>query len=572
MTDAPPLADAACVNIASTLAEAARRTPYRPAVVAVDGRAPGGRLRYVHLTFGALAESSDRLAWGLKEIGVERGMRTILLVRPGLEFFELLFALFKVGAVPVIVDPGMGLQRMLACYRSTRPQAMIGIPRAHAFRILFRKHFREIRIRVTVGRRWFWGGQTLRSLSRAGRGPFPAAATAADEPAAILFTTGSTGPVKGAVYTHGGFAAQLRAVGRELAFGPEEKDLSTFPLFALFYPALGVTAVIPPIDPTRPAKADPALLVEVMENQGVTNLFASPVLLERLSRFCSDRGLGLAFLKRVISAGAPVPPAAVAGVRPLLAPSAEVLTPYGATEAVPVAVIRDAEILHETRALTERGYGICVGTPVEGIELRVLRIRDEPIPRWDEALVLPPGEIGEIVVRGAHVSPGYFENPQADALHKIADGEGGYWHRMGDVGWIDRKGRLWFCGRKSHRVVTSTGTLFTVPCEGIFNTHPLVRRSALVGVGPSGHQVPVLCVELHKTTRRVRRKIVREELLDLARRHEMTRPIRTVLFHRAFPVDIRHNAKIQREDLAAWAARRLKMKSARRRGRKATLP
>ncbi len=571
MTD-PPAADAPGANIASTLGEAARSSPYKPAVVATAGRSPDGRLRYAHLTFAALEESSDRLAWGLKEIGLDRGIRTILLVGPSLEFFEILFALFKVGAVPVIVDPGMGLRRMLACYRSTRPQAMIGIPRAHAFRSLFRKPFRDVRIRVTVGRRWFWGGRTLRSLYRTGRGPFPPAPTAPDEPAAILFTTGSTGPVKGAVYTHGGFAAQLRAVGRELPFGPEEKDLSTFPLFALFYPALGVTAVLPPLDPRRPAKADPALLVEVMANQGVTNLFASPALLERLAEFCADRGLRLPFLRRVISAGAPVPPAVVAGVRPLLASSAEILTPYGATEAVPVAVIRDAEILTETRPLTERGYGICVGTPVPGIEVRILRIRDEPIPYWDDALELPAGEIGEIVVRGAHVSPCYFENPQADALHKVADGEGGFWHRMGDLGWIDRKGRLWFCGRKSHRVITSSGTLFTVPCEGIFNTHPLVRRSALVGVGPSGHQVPVLCVELRKTRRRVRREVVREDLLDLARRHEMTRSIRTVLFHRSFPVDIRHNAKIRREDLASWAAGRMKMKSARGRGRKAMSP
>jgi len=561
----PLFADADCANIALTLGEAARRTPYKPAVTAAAGRGPDGRLRYAHLTFRALEESSDRLAWGFQDLGLACGMRTILLVRPGLEFFEILFALFKVGAVPVVVDPGMGLERMLACYEATRPQAMIAPPRAHALRLFFRSRFRGVRIRVAVGGRWGWGGKRLATLRRPGRGPFPVAAVGPAEPAAILFTTGSTGPVKGAVYTHGGFAAQLRAVARELSFGQEEKDLSTFPLFALFYPALGVTAVIPPLDPRQPAKADPGLLLEVMEDQGVTNLFVSPVLLERLCEFSSARGIRLPFLRRVISAGAPVPPRVVEAARPLLDPSAAILTPYGATEAVPVAVIGDADILAETRALTDRGYGICVGRPVAGIEARILQIRDEPIPRWEEGLELPAGEIGEIAVRGAHVSPAYFENPRADALHKIDDGAGGFWHRMGDLGWVDRRGRLWFCGRKSHRVVTSSGTLFTVPCEGIFNTHPLVRRSALVGVGPPGHQVPVLIVELRKTSRRIRRAVVAEELLDLAGRHEMTRPIRTVLFRDSFPVDIRHNAKIQREALAAWAARRMRMKSARSR-------
>jgi acyl-coenzyme A synthetase/AMP-(fatty) acid ligase len=129
---------------------------------------------------------------------------------------------------------------------------------------------------------------------------------------------------------------------------------------------------------------------------------------------------------------------------------------------------------------------------------------------------------------------------------------------MGDLGWMDKKGRIWFCGRKSQRVVTSTETLYTVPCESIFNTHPLVHRSALVGVGPSNHQVPVICIELKKGKGRIHRRTVKTELLELAARNDMTRDIRTILFHDSFPVDIRHNAKIFRERLAVWAARRVK--------------
>jgi acyl-CoA synthetase (AMP-forming)/AMP-acid ligase II len=171
--------------------------------------------------------------------------------------------------------------------------------------------------------------------------------------------------------------------------------------------------------------------------------------------------------------------------------------------------------------------------------------------------VVPQGEIGEIVVKSDLVSAGYFENPKADSLSKIPD-DHGFWHRMGDLGWLDKRGRIWFCGRKSHRVVTSDETLYTIPCESIFNTHPLVCRSALVGVGPPDRQVPVICIELRKTKTRIQRKKIKAELMELGARHDLTRAIKIILFHAAFPVDIRHNAKIFRERLAVWAARRVR--------------
>jgi acyl-CoA synthetase (AMP-forming)/AMP-acid ligase II len=286
-------------------------------------------------------------------------------------------------------------------------------------------------------------------------------------------------------------------------------------------------------------------------------MFASPALLERVGSYGRTRGIVLAPLKRVISAGAPVPARTIELFAGLLPEAADIHTPYGATEAVPVASIRGSEILSETRQLTDKGYGICVGRPINDIPVRIIAISDDPIRRWKEELVVPPGEIGEIVVKGGLVSQGYFENPLADSLAKIPD-NGGFWHRMGDLGWLDKKGRIWFCGRKSHRVVTARETLYTIPCESIFNTHPLVHRSALVGVGPANHQVPVVCIELKKGKSRGHRRTVRAELLELAARNDMTRDIRTILFHDSFPVDIRHNAKIFRERLAVWAARRVK--------------
>jgi acyl-CoA synthetase (AMP-forming)/AMP-acid ligase II len=545
------------MNVASHLTRAAQTRPFRRAVVCPAGRDAAGRAAYAQLTFQQLDRESDRLAHGLGRVGIGRGTRTILMVRPGIEFFELIFALFKIGAVPVVVDPGMGVRRMAACYRSTRPEAFIGIPLAHAVRTLFPGAFRSVKTVVTVGRRRFWGGHTLKQLRRTPWSPFPPAQTLPEETAAVLFTTGSTGPAKGAIYTHANFDAQLTQIRTHLNLGADEVDLSTFPLFALFYPALGVTAVIPDMDPTRPARANPRRIVEAIADQGVTNMFASPALLERLGAWGRKKKISLPSLQRVISAGAPVQARTIELFSGLLPENAEIHTPYGATEAVPIASILGKEILAETRGLTERGYGICVGRPINDIPIRIIAVSDTPIERWSDELLAPQGEIGEIVVQGALVSRRYVQNPQADALAKIADGDG-FWHRMGDLGWMDRKGRIWFCGRKSHRVITSQGTLYTIPCESIFNTHPAVFRSALVGIGPRTRQVPAICVELRKPPGKIDRKLIRAQLLELAAAHDLTREIRVVLFHDAFPVDIRHNAKIFREQLADWAARRLK--------------
>jgi acyl-CoA synthetase (AMP-forming)/AMP-acid ligase II len=546
-------------NIASHLLHSTARHPYRKAVVCPCGRDRYGRVAYTHLTFAQLNRDSDRLAHGLEHIGIQRGTRTVLMVRPGIEFFSLIFAMFKIGAVAVVVDPGMGLRRMTACLRSTRPEAFIGIPPAHVLRKLLPRDFTTVRTCVTVGRRWFWGGTRLDRIRRIAWKTYTPANSRAEDPAAILFTTGSTGPAKGAVYTHGNFIAQLEQIRRHVGFAANEVDLSTFPLFALFYPALGITAVVPDMDPTRPARVDPRRIVEAIDNQGVTNMFASPALLDRVAAYGRRHGIILPSLKRVFSAGAPVSANILEQFAGMLTGGAEIFTPYGATEAVPILSIGSREILEETRELTNQGFGICVGRPINDISIRIINISDEPIRRWSDDLIVRRGEIGEIAVKGALVSRHYFENPRADADAKIPDGEE-VWHRMGDLGWEDQKGRIWFCGRKNHRVITSRGTLYTIPCEGILNTQPGVRRTALVGVGEKPRQHPVICVEPAGDASSAKRAALREELLALAARHPITQSIRKVLFHPAFPVDIRHNSKIFREKLALWAARQLTSK------------
>lgn len=535
-------------NVARHLAAMARTQPDRPAVICAAGAG------YVQYTFRELHEVSDRLAHGLTHIGIRRGMRTVLMVPPSLEFFAMTFALFKVGAVTVLIDPGIGVRNLGICLGEAAPEAFIGVTKAHAARVILGWARKTVRIPLTVGRRIFWGGWTSDQLLSQTSDPYPMVEPNEDETAAILFTSGSTGVSKGAVYTHGIFAAQVEYLQGAFAIRPGEVDLATFPLFALFDPALGMTAVIPDMNASRPGAADPAKLLRAIDDHGVTQMFGSPALLDRLSRHAERDGITIGSLRRVLSAGAPVRVDILERMTRVLPPDAEIQTPYGATEALPVSVISNREILGDTSLETARGGGICVGRPVPQVEVFVIRISDDPIERWSDGLIASPGEIGEIVVRGPIVTREYYGRPESTRLAKIASADGGgIYHRMGDLGRIDAKGRLWFCGRKSHRVVTPGGTLYTIPCEAIFNQHPSVFRTALVGIMNDGVRIPVLCVELEPELRNPNRKQIESELLVLGAQHPHTQSIRTILFHSGFPVDIRHNAKIAREKLAIWA-------------------
>lgn len=535
------------VNIAAHLPRMADVQPDTPAIIFPK--------HDVQLSFRELDELSDRIAHGLNARGISRGMRTVLMVPPGPEFFALTFALFKVAAVPVLVDPGLGMKNLKACLDEAEPQAFIGITRAHLARLLFGWGRNSIQTLVTVGRRLFWRGETLSGLIADGdEEPFPPARTGRGETAAILFTSGSTGPPKGAVYTHGNFAAQVSALRRVYGIQPGEIDLPTFPLFALFAPALGMTAVIPEMDFTRPGSVNPATIISTIQQHGATTMFGSPALIDRVGRYGADQGLCLPTLRRVISAGAPVPADVLERFSEMLDPEAEIFTPYGATEALPVCSIGSAEVLAETRHLTEQGRGVCVGLPVAGIDLAIIPISDTPIRHWSDDLALPDWEVGEIAVKGPQVTASYLNRPEATSLAKVPDPSGGFWHRMGDLGYLDREGRVWFCGRKAHRVITPMETFYTIPVEGVFNSHPQVKRTALVGVGKPGRQQPVLCVEAVQGVSREEHPRIRRELIALGSKHPHTRPILKILFHPSFPVDIRHNAKIFREQLAVWAA------------------
>jgi len=546
-------------NVAQPLADTAARVPYRPAIVFPSGRDRDGRSKFIQLTFRQLNEECDRYAHGLAEYGIRHGDRTLMMIRPGVEFIAVTFALLKIGAVPVLVDPGMGRRPFLQCVAETEPVNFIGISIAHVLRVLFPKSFRIVRRCVTVGKRWFWGGATLDELRSDRRDPFPAAPTTPEDEAAVAFTSGSTGVPKGVVFTHGMFRAQIELLHEEMGYVDGGVDLPGLYIFALYNPALGVTTIIPDMDPSRTAQVNPAHLVESIQTHGVTTSFGSPTIWKKVAAYCLENDVKLPSLKRILMAGAPVPPSLIAQYRDIL-DDGGVYTPFGATEALPITNMSGREILAETAELTERGHGMCVGRPTTGNTIRIIHITEDPIPEWDESLVLPDGQVGEIVVKGPVVTRTYLHRPQQTAETKIRKADE-VWHRMGDQGYFDGQGRLWFCGRKKHRVETAEGLLLPVQCEAIFNHHPDAFRTAVVGVGPRGEQRPVLIVEPREgkmPTADAARKVFIAEMLALGAEHEITRGIRDVLFHPDFPVDVRHNAKIQREKLAVWTEEQFK--------------
>jgi acyl-CoA synthetase (AMP-forming)/AMP-acid ligase II len=549
------------VNIARRLTETAGQMPHALAVV-VPRRRRAGRRRYDTFTFEQLEDETNRLASGLQSYGLRPGMRIALLVRPGMEFISLVFALFKAGAVIVLVDPGMGRRNLLRSLADVEPDGFVAIGLGQAIRTIFRRRFPKARCNVTVGRRLFWGGATLDAVRRMGQRGAMCHDTCGDDPAAIIFTSGGTGPPKGVLYRHGNFDRQVTEIRDRYAIAPGEIDLAAFPLFGLFNCAMGVTTVVPDMDASRPALVDPQNIVEAVHDWKVTQSFGSPAIWNRVGEYCTARNVKLPTLRRVLSAGAPVPPRVLAKMKGCIAADGEVHTPYGATEALPVASISAAEVLSETRQAWAEGAGTCVGGKFPGIEWKVIEITEGPIAKPTDAVELPTGKIGELIVTGPVVTQQYATRTEWNARSKISDGRR-TWHRMGDVGYLDGQGRFWFCGRMAHRVQRREGPMYTIRCEAIFNQHPRVYRSALVGIGPALQQQPVIIVEPwpdHRPRGRTERRKLIDDLGHLARANPLTSGIRDFLIHPAMPVDVRHNAKICREQLAVWAAKKMGLK------------
>lgn len=544
-------------NISTFIREKSKSCPAKKAVVVPTGKDAGNRTTYASLTFKQLEEETNRYARGLNKAGVKKGTRVVLMIKPGIDFFIAFFALNRIGAVLVVVDPGIGMASLKKCINEAEPEVFLGITAAHIPRILFRWGSNTIKTLITLGRRLFWGGYKFYNLRDQDATEFPIEMAPEGEMSAIMFTSGSTGISKGVVYTQQMLCNQVKFIHDTYQFEENDVDLATFPLFALFDVCFGMTAIIPDMDATKPAKADPLKLINAIEDHGATTMFGSPALVDTLSRYAANNKIMLSTIKRVISCGAPARNDILKRLHSILPENAEIFTPYGATEALPVTSIGSHTILKETAEITDSGGGTCVGNPVGDVEVKIIKTTDDAIDNWTDEILVAEGEIGEIVVKGPIVSREYFRRPENTSLAKIRDNDK-LWHRMGDLGRIDDKGRLWFYGRKSHRVVSKDSTYYSIAVERIFNKHSKVFRTALAGVGQKGDQTPVICVEIEKEIKDLDTETLIKDLKEIGAKYEHTSSINHFLIHTGFPVDVRHNAKINRETLSEWASEKLK--------------
>jgi acyl-CoA synthetase (AMP-forming)/AMP-acid ligase II len=552
-------------NLAEIAREVSLRDPHRIAVVEPDGRFGDGTRRYRRHTYRELSDDVEAVAVGLRDLGIAERTRTVFMAPPSYRACVAGLALTRVGATTIWIDPAVGYLNVAERLRRLDVEAFVGIPLAHVARVMFGWGPRVLAKSVVIGAPGFVGAHSLESLRR----PTPASPqpprVTPDDDATVLYTTGSTGPAKPALYKHRNLCNVYRLVHRTWRFGDGRVvDMPVFPAFFTVGLSAGGTVVVPPIDFVRqsPADVDPRALLEVIRDCEVQTLFASPVILENLAKL-SREGASAPSLRTVIGGGAPLYAHVIGPLRQLLGPGGEVHADYGATEALPATEMPGDAALAETYEATARGAGLCVGRPFAGVAIKIVDIVDGPIATLADARELPVGEIGEILVRGPHVSPAYADDPESTRKNKVSDADGGVWHRLGDAGYLDEAGRVWCCGRVGHRVAGASGSLFPLLCEPIFDAHPRVRRSGLVGVRRGTSTTPVICVELEPGTRK--RAAVRAELLRLAASNPATREIREVLFHDRLPVDPRHNSKIERPALAAWAARQLPRKPSRAR-------
>ena len=402
---------------------------------------------------------------------------------------------------------------------------------------------------------------TVDDLRLAGRqAPAPAPPGPEDE-AAVLFTSGATGPAKGVVYTHGQLQAQRDLLARTYAVGPHDRLVAAFAPFALFGPALGIPSAVPDMDVTAPATLTAAALGEAVAAVGATLVFGAPAALANVVATADRLGASgrdaLAGVRLLLCAGAPVPVELLERVAALV-PKASLHTPYGMTEALPVT---DISLDQVRQALTEHGgpaggNGVCVGRPLDGVAVAVAPL--DALGQADLAArpaTTEPGVTGEILVRAAHVKERYDGLWVTQQAALTSDGS----HRTGDVGHLDPAGRLWVEGRLVHVVSTARGPLTPVGVEQLVETVPQVRRAAVVGVGPAGTQAVVVVVEPAATRpgrTGGRSPVLAGPELSAAVRAAaapLAPDIAAVLVLATLPVDIRHNSKIDRGRLAGWA-------------------
>jgi olefin beta-lactone synthetase len=504
------------------------------------------------ISFAGLRDRVSALAEGLRRVGVRPGHRVALLVPPGLDLATTVYACWQLGAVIVVADAGLGWRRMADSLRSADPDYLIGIPAAIAAAAAFQlpgirvvagevpRPIRQLlRIQHSIDELTAGDGSAVVDSQRVHLDPNGARSSEA----AVLFTSGATGPPKGVVYRHHQLLAQLDQVRVLCDVNPDDRLVAAFAPFALYGPALGIGAVVPRMDVTKPGTLTAARLADAAAAINATLVFASPAALRNVvatsGELTTEQSSALARIRLVLSAGAPVSVTLLRRLREVL-PHAELHTPYGMTEALPLTDISLSE-LEEAGS----GNGVCVGRPLPGVQIQI-----SPLDPLGGATGPPAPTVevsGEICVSAAHVKDRY---DRLWATERASSRDPG-WHRSGDVGHLDSAGRLWVEGRLVHVMTTADGPLTPVGVEQRIEANSPVTGAAVVGVGPRGTQ-QVVAVVVPETQAAV--GLASQQLATAVRAAAGVR-VAAVLVVPALPVDIRHAAKIDRQRLARWAER-----------------
>ncbi|MBF0206725.1 MAG: AMP-binding protein [Oligoflexia bacterium] len=562
------------INISTVLRALAAHQPQHTALIEENGKHGKHGKHNIHkMSYAELEKVSDNFAYQMQARGIKAGDKVLIFLLPKLNFPIVMWGLFKLGAIPVLLDPGMGVRNLLASIAHIAPLVLITEPKGILLRLLFAKKFCSTKLCISTKK--IPGANIFRceKLSDfflpmpSAAAPFPLARPATPSAtSAILFTSGGTGIPKGVVYTHEIFHQQIAMMQQEFKLTPNDIDLPGFPFFALFTLAMGVTIILPPLNPSKPAQADPQLIVDALLRHQVSFAAGSPAIWSKVANYCTEKNITIPSMKSLLMFGAPVDPEIHRQFSHILT-NGTTYTPYGATEALPLTNITGKEILQAGIDAYHHGAGMLVGRPWPMVEIRIMEIDEHVQNDWSKIRILPCEERGEIIVSGPTVTSEYCQMPEKTALAKIYQQHPNsakvtLWHRMGDLGYLDQQGRLWFCGRKDHLLQTRHGPLYPIPCEAIFNQHQAVFRSALIGIqekkGEKKNMPLTPAIVIERKDHRVKlspqeQEVFENELISLAKHHAHTAHIAYIFYHPSFPVDVRHNIKIDRQKLQYWA-------------------
>jgi acyl-coenzyme A synthetase/AMP-(fatty) acid ligase len=528
-----------CKNVSKLIRIQSKEVPDKKSIVFPVKKF--GNYKYTSYTFLEFEHKINQVCNRLAKLGVKPGHKVLFFVKPNLNFCVITFALFRLGAITVFIDPGMRKEYFLNCIKQVNPDVMIAIPLAHVFRQFKSDYFKNIKVFITTAKSNGLGTKSLFKGLDKESSEFTIYNGETTDLAAILFTSGGTGVPKGVEYTHDIFINQTRMLQEEFSLTSEDCDVPGFPLFSFFTLAMGMTSVIPDMNPAKPNQCNPANLYRNIIDVNATFIAGSPAIWERLADYCLKYNKILPSVKYVVMFGAPVSVELHEKFKDILT-NGSTYTPYGATECLPVANISGIHVLNNTAAKTKVGAGTCVGTPLKGVDIKIIKRSMKSLAKMEYTTALENGEIGEIIVSSPNATKAYYQMEEKTNEAKISDGQQ-LWHRMGDVGHIDDDGKLWFCGRSKHVVSVDGLNYYPINVESIYNEHPDIKRSALIKLEKTNE--PAIVIEPNKNTSKSRELIVKE-LRILAKDFPHTSGINKFFFKTDFPVDVRHNIKIDR--------------------------